>query len=209
MRNFFVGIVVFLFLLNQPTIVLATAKTDLDNFKANRVTLYDTKGHPKAKNLRLTLPYPPLWNHEEGRHPNIVQKIMTSNGNHLISTTIHIIQSPMNRGYSSAEINNEKFRKNWVEDLGGAFTYLNSGATQIDGENAIWCSYIQKFSMPTGDLQIFCLSYSVIYSGKQIMLIHGVGGVADDPVLKKSFDAYLPIFQLMTTRVIFPDKWTR
>ncbi len=44
MRNFFVGIVLFLLLLNQPTIVLATAKADLASFKANRVALFDTKG---------------------------------------------------------------------------------------------------------------------------------------------------------------------
>lgn len=207
MRIFFIGIVALLLLHNQADIALATVEVDLANLKANRVALYDTEGHPKAKGLRLTLPYPPSWVTEEGRHPNIVQKIKTSDGTHLISTTIHIIQAPTNQGYTSAEISSEKFRKNSVDGLGTTCTYLNSGATQIEGENAIWFSYLQKISLPTVNLEMLYLSYAVIFSGKQIMIMHEVGGAANDPTLKETFDAYLPIFQLMTTHVIFPDKW--
>ena len=207
MRIFFVGIVALLLLLNQATLALATVEADLADFKANRLAIYDTKGNPKAKGLRLTLQYPITWDIEEGRHPNIVQKIKTSDGTHLISTTIHIVQSPKTQGYTSAEISSETYTKKMVEEMGPAYTYLNSGATQIEGENAIWFSYLQKVSMPTASLEIFNLSYTVIFSGKQIVIAYGVGGVAGDPTLKKTFDAYLPIFQLMTTRIIFPERW--
>lgn len=209
MRTFFIGIVTLLLLLNLVANAFATVEDDLANLMANRVALYDTKGHPKAKGLRITLPYPPSWETEEGRHPNILQKIKTIDGNHLISTTIHIIEAPTNQGYTAEEISDVKFRKRLVDELGSTCTYLNSGATQIEGENAIWISYLQKFSLPTLDLEILYLSYAVIFSGKQIMIMHGVGGVANDPTLKETFDAYLPIFQLMTTRVIFPDKWNQ
>jgi hypothetical protein len=71
-------------MLNQAIFGLASAKEDLADFKAKRVFIYDTKGHPKAKGIRLTIPYPRSWFTEEGQHPNIVQKIKTTVGIYLI-----------------------------------------------------------------------------------------------------------------------------
>ena len=196
-------------MLDQATFAIASSKADLADFKAKRVSIYDTKGHPKAKGLRITIPYPISWVTEEGQRPNIVQKIKTSEGKYLISTTIYIKQAPTNTGYTSAQINSEQFRKNLVDGLGTTCTYLNSGATQIEGENAFWVILLQQLSTPTVNIDMLSLSYYVISDGKLIIVGHSVGGATNDPKLKDIFDAYTPIFQLMTTGIIFPDKWSR
>jgi len=209
MRKFFVGIVALLLLFNQATVVFATAKADIADFKGKRTSLYDTKEHPKASGLRLTMPYPKSWVTEEGRHPHIVQKIKTDDGKHVIGTAIEVHQSPMNRGYTAAEINNEKFRKDLAKRLSATNTYIDSGDTQIDGENAVWVFSLQQAATPTVKVKLLLLTYSVIFAGKEIMITHMVSGEADDPKLKEVFDAYTPIFQAMTIGVIFPDKWSR
>jgi hypothetical protein len=53
------------------------------------------------------------------------------------------------------------------------------------------------------------LSYYVISDGKLIIVGNSVVGAMNDPKLKEIFDAYTPIFQLMMSGIIFPDKWSR
>lgn len=207
MKKVLVGILALLLMLNQTTFALASAKADLADFKAKRVSIYDTKGHPKANGLWLTIPYPISWVTEEGRRPNIVQKIKTIDEKYLISTVIRIQQAPTSTGYTSSEINSEQFRKAAAEGLG--IKYLNSGATQIEGENALWVFYLQQLSTPMVNIDMLILAYHVISAGKLITIAHSVGGVANDPKLIEIFDAYAPIFQLMTIGIILPDKWSR
>ncbi|MBU4583227.1 MAG: hypothetical protein KKH02_12595 [Proteobacteria bacterium] len=210
MKKLLVGLMALLLMLNQATFADASAKADLAEFKAKRVSIYDTKGHPKAKGLRLTIPYPRSWVTEEGRHPNIVQNIKTTlDGKYLISTTIRIKQVPtsIESGYTSTEINSERFRKALVEESG--VKYLSSGATKIEGENAFWAIYLQQQSTPMVNMAMLFLSYNVISAGKLITIAHGVSGVANDLKLIEIFDAYVPIFQLITVGIIFPDKWSR
>ncbi len=143
MKKFLVGLMALLLMLNQATFADASAKADIANFKAKRVSIYDTKGHPKAKGIRLTIPYPKSWVTEEGRHPNIVQNIRTTiDGKYLISTTIRIQLVPkiIETGYTTTEINSEQFRKGMVEGLG--VKYFSSGSTKIEGENAFWAIYL-------------------------------------------------------------------
>jgi len=75
-----------LLLFNQESFVSASPKSDIADFKAKRVSIYDTMEHPKAKGLRLKMPYPTSWSKEEGQRPNIVQKIKKGDGAYLIST---------------------------------------------------------------------------------------------------------------------------
>ena len=210
MKKYLVGIVALLAMLNQPNFAVSSAITDLDDFKAKRVYIYDTKENPKAKGLRITIPYPTSWTAEEGRHPNIIQKFKTTiDGKYLVSTMIRIKQVPpiIESGFSSESINSEEFRKNFVKKMG--YEYIDSGATQIEGGNAFWATYLQQQSTPTVNLYMYALSYNVIYSGKLISITHSVGGVINDQKFKEVFDAYIPVFQLITSGIIFPNKWTR
>lgn len=210
MKKFLVGLMALLLMLNQATFADASAKADIANFKAKRVSIYDTKGHPKAKGIRLTIPYPKSWVAAEGRHPNIVQKFETTiDEKCVVSTIIRIQRVPkiIESGYTTTEINSEQFRKGMVEELG--VKYLSSGSTKIEGENAFWAIYLQQQSYPTVNIAMFLLSYNVIYAGKLITITHGVSGDANDQKLKEIFDAYVPIFQLITVGIIFPDKWSR
>lgn len=159
--------------------------------------------------MRLTIPYPASWVIEEGQRPNIVQKIKTSEENYMISTIIYIKQAPTNTGYTSSQINSEQFRKNSVDGLGTTCTYLNSGVTQIEGENAFWVIFLQRLSTTTVNIDMLNLSYYVISDGKLIIVGNSVVGAMNDPKLKEIFDAYTPIFQLMMSGIIFPDKWSR
>jgi len=209
MKNFFAGVFVFLILLNLTASASASVEADIADFKANREKIYDTKGHPKAKGLRLTMPYPPSWIAKEGERPNIVQKFLKIDEGRIISSGIHIIEVPPNEKYTSVKINSEPFRKSLVEKMGSNIKYLDSGATQVEGEDAFWIFYLQEFSLPAGKISLFFLSYSVYFAGKHLLIMHSVGGSPDDPTLRKTFDKYSPLFQLMTTRVIFPEKWSR
>jgi len=211
MKKFLVGLMALLLMLNQATFADASAKADIANFKAKRVSIYDTKGHPKAKGIRLTIPYPKSWVAAEGRHPNIVQKFETTiDKKYVVSTIIRIQQVPKNieSGYTTTEINSEKFRKIMVEEIGSK--YLSSGATKIEAENAFWVAYFQHQTIAASvDIDTLVLSFNVIYSRKLITIAHRVYGAANDHKLKEIFDAYVPIFQLMTLGIIFPDKWSQ
>ena len=210
MKKFLICLMALLLMLNQATLAFTSAKADIDNFKAKRVFVYDTKGHPKAKGIRLTIPYPKSWVAAEGQHPNIVQKFETTiDEKYVVSTIIRIQRVPkiIESGYTTTEINSEQFRKIMVEKIGSK--YLSSGATKIESENAFWVAYFLRQSYPTVNIAMFLLSYNVIYAGKLITITHGVSGDANDQKLKEIFDAYVPIFQFMTAGIIFPDKWSR
>ncbi|MFO7970459.1 MAG: hypothetical protein R6U40_01770 [Desulfobacterales bacterium] len=200
----FLTVICLIVLVLTPSITAATADGDIAAFRNNQVVLYNTKMHPKAKGIHLKLPYPRSWIAEEGRHPNVVKKFKTHDGNHMISTLILIKNSPIKKNFSSAQINSENFRKSIAEGLG---TYFESGATQVDGENAIWIFYVQNFSLPTANIRAYFLTYIVNFHGKMVLLMHGVGGAAEDLILKEKFYSYMPLFQTITSNVIFPDKW--
>ena len=189
MKKFLVGLISFLLIINHTTLAVASAKNDLADFKAKRVSVYDTKGHSKAKGIRLTIPYPKSWVAAEGRHPNIVQKFeKTIDEKYVVSTIIRIQRVPKNieSGYTTTEINSEQFRKIMVEEIGSE--YLSSGATKIEAENAFWVAYLQHQTIAASvDIDTLVLSFNVIYSRKLITIAHRVYGAANDQLVSRAF----------------------
>jgi hypothetical protein len=183
----------------------AETNGDLASFADKRVRTFDTEGHEKAKGMRLIIEYPPSWVAEEARHPNVVQKFSRTESKRLISAMITIIKVPQAGAFTAKEVNSDSFRKKEIAKMG--YHYIRGGPTAIEGETAWWATYSMERVLPTATIQAFVLHYFVITNGVLIQFQYSVGSTKGDEGLKGLFDEYVPLFQLMTARVLFPDKW--
>ena len=189
------------------TNVHASIQADLEEIEKNKIYTYDTTGHPKAKEVRLTIPYLQSWDAVEGDRPNIVKKFQKIYQQKTITTVIYIKNAPTNKKYTSSQVKSENFRKNLIESTGENIEYISSGSTKIEGEDAIWSIYKQNFSFPSVELNMFCLSYSFYISNKHVLIAHAVGGLSSDKTVKTTFDEYTKLFELITSRITLPEKW--
>lgn len=190
-----------------PSILYASVEKDIEDFLSNRVHVFDSKGHPKAKNIRITFIYPQSWVAIEADRPNIVQKFIKAEHNKLIASAIHIIKAPDGEKYTDEQVKNEEFRKKLFKEFGDNYEYIKSGNTMIENESAIWTVYIQNFVLPSVSIRMYCLAYSFYFSNKHITIMYTVGGPSEEKNIKSLFDNYFPLFEVMTTRATLPDKW--
>lgn len=196
-----------MFFLMISTNLYASVETDVEDLMSNRVHTFDTQGHPKAKGVRLTIPYPQSWVAKEGERPNVVQKFQKIENNKIISTAIHILEVPENEKYTPEQIKSEKFRKGNIEKLGDDFKYIKSGKTKIENLDTIWTNYIQQFNMPSVNISMYCLAYTFYFSKRHITILYAVSGKADDTDLSQKFNEYFPLFEIMATKIIIPEQW--
>ena len=193
--------------LTSPSILYASVEKDIEDFLSNRVHVFDSKGHPKAKNIRITFIYPQSWVAIEADRPNVVKKFMKAENNALVASAIHIVNALDREKYTNEQVRNEVFRKNLFKEFGDNYEYVKSGNTMVENENAIWTVYIQNFATPSINLSLYCLAYSFYFSNKHITILYSVGGSSEDKYVISLFDNYFPLFEVMITRTTLPDKW--
>lgn len=196
-----------MFLLMISTNLYASVETDVEDFMSNRIHTFDTQGHPKAKGVSLTMPYPQSWIAKEGERPNVVQKFQKIENNKIIATAIHILEVPENEKYTPDQVKSEEFRKKLIKTMGEHFKYIKSGHTKIEKQDAIWTVYIQSASNSSVEVNLYCLMYSFYLPSKHISIIYSVAGNSSDDTVSKLFDEYFKLFEVITAHVILPGQW--
>jgi uncharacterized membrane protein YhaH (DUF805 family) len=190
----------------QGTLVTSTTKELLSGEWAE----YSLKSHPKAEGLNVSLKYPKSWNAREGIRPHIVQKFTGPIEGGLSPSCMVIVQSmPTWAGLLlQGQIAAETLKENLKEMIPNGATFLDAGQSKLDGEPCAWVKYSHGSERAGVQVRMYCLQYMLFYRGNVLAIECGVGGVADDPVLRDAFTSYLPVFQMIGNSIVIHDKWS-
>jgi len=168
--------------------------------------IFDSKGHTKAKGLRITLEYPSTWQAQEGRRPNIIQRFSPQKrkGEH-IETTLLIKEIPSSIDFTE-HITNEMLIKGLLSEA-ASDSNIDVNTTTIDAESAGWAIFTKNINHAGLALKMKGVMYAIIYEGKIITFTASVGGLQSDNTIDQKFDLYLPVFKQIAGSIIFPSKW--
>ena len=206
MKNWSCFVILGLLSIVLVAITTGSAADDARAFSQGQRTKYNSKDHPKAKGIQITLEYPSTWQAEEGQRPNIVQKFIGKDdlGNSVI-VTLMIKKIPFLLRLFKKNWLEEDFLKEMVTDMGGL--YISSGTTKIENENAAWVIFTLSLERAFRKMRIKSIAFIIIYKGRLIQLQCAVGGIQNDPTINQRFNSYVPLFQLIFNSIVFPDKW--
>jgi len=183
---------------------------DLQAFLDGHKTKYSTEGHPKAKDIKLSIEYPSNWQRSEGKRPNIVQTFTYDSSKSFIQCLILIKDIPsFMKLLSTEELSNEMFTQETLKQmLPEGATFINGEQTKYDGQPGAWMIYVMQSQRAGLTAEIYMLQHMFLYSGKLILLQCGVAGLAGSAsTAEQEFTRYLPIFQLIGKSIIIYDKW--
>lgn len=185
--------------------ITATAKTLL----SGEWQEYHLEGHPKAQGLNISLKYPQSWKAQEAERPHIVQKFTGQVEAGSSPSCMIIIQSipPWAGLLVQGQIADETLAENLRDMLPDGAALIDSGQTKLDGEPCVWLKYSYELERAGFRLRTYMLQYMLFYQGSMVAIDCGVGGLADDEILKDAFKSHLPVFQMIANSLILNDKW--
>jgi len=183
-----------------------SALSDLQAFTSGQKVKYDSKGHPKAKGVHMTIEYPKSWQAQEGERPNIVQKFIGKTDNGLSVQCILLIKdTPFLMRFAGDAVFTPEFMRDLVKEMGAE--YVNGATTKIEQQSAGWMIYKQDMERAGFKMTAYSLQYMVMYKRKWVQVQFMIGGLQGDEGTQSLFNSYVPLFQTMANTIIFQDKW--
>jgi uncharacterized membrane protein YhaH (DUF805 family) len=173
---------------------------------------YNMKLHPKAQGLDISIKHPESWKAEEAIRPHIVQKFTGEPVAGVSPFCMLLVQDIPTWGtlLLESELGEEVLIECLREMVPPRATYLDGGATRIDGESGAWLKYYYQGERAGVSVGMYTLQYVLFYSGKMLAIQCAVGGSADDKVmLEDAFTSYLPVFQMIGNSAVINEKWTQ
>jgi hypothetical protein len=173
---------------------------------------YNMKLHPKALGLDISIKYPESWKAEEAIRPHIVQKFTGESVAGIAPSCMLIVQDIPTWGtlLLESELGEDVLIECLHEMVPPNATYLDGGATRIDGESGVWLKYYYEDERAGMRVGMYSLQYVLFYSGKMLAIQCAVGGVLEDKeMLEDAFASYLPVFQLIGNSAVIHEKWTQ
>lgn len=182
------------------------AREFLDGWKR----VFESKGHLKAKGANFSIAYPSSWVAAEGERPNILQKFR-GGGYGIQMATIVTKNLPVESGTVLTE--QDQLEMLSFDVLRGSVppnaTLIDVQTTRIDGSPAGIIEYTMTaervgmtYFMHTWAINFLCENTLV-----QVQFSLG-GQPGSETDIARRMEAFKPLFTLMASSVVLPDKWT-
>ena len=182
----------------------------LDEFLRGEREKFNTKNHPKAKGLDMTISFPKSWIAQEGERPNVVQKFLGENDFAVVTLTTAKLPIPAGEPLTKVEME-EMFSPAELKD------YVPPGGTFVKAETTT----IEN--LPTGMLE-YSLSQSragttvnlqglifVFIAGDIMVQIQGQVGVEPNSGISatQQMAKIKPLFMQMANSVVLNSAYRK
>lgn len=175
---------------------------------------YRSHGHPKSEGIDLGIKYPASWKAEEGRRPNIVQKLTNENGHGTVMATILVREFPANL---SSDASDSEFDKAILaldrEEMFGSVLpsaeVVETGRARLAGEPTIWGRYQAVVNRAGRKMDFEGLAFMMARHSNmvQIMYMAGKPSGNESASARATFEHYGALFQRMTNSVDFFNRY--
>jgi len=186
---------------------------DLQALLCGQKSTYSTEGHPKAKNITISIECPSHWQRSESDSPNVIQEFLSETPNGFLMQCLLMIKEPpsLMRHFSSKDISDVMFAKETLgELLPERAIFIKGDRTEYDGEPGAWIVYTMQSERAGLKAETYMLQHMFLHSGKLISLQCAVSGLPQSAAkLKQEFTGYLPLFELLGNSIAIHDKWNK
>ena len=173
---------------------------------------FNSKDHPKARGIELSIEYPRSWRALEGERPNILQKFVSESGRGLEMAIITIKALPLPVGVTPS--------KNELEDIfspeglkemvpaGGKF--IEAKKTKIDNQPAGFFVYLLPMERANLKLLMSIQSYVFYFRGNLVYVAFQVGEVDGERAASSvgvKARRFAPLYQLMANSIIVHNQY--
>jgi hypothetical protein len=185
------------------------AQESVREFQSGARSTFNTRGHPKAKGVELTMAYPSSWKAEEGERPNVVQKFSGPRDLNRVFSIVTILIRSMPEPLSEADARELFASKDFVEALPPNATLIEARPTVIEQLPAGILEYTLKGERVGISVFMRVWSLTFIQADAFIQVQFSVGSLTSDAAeLAEQMAAYKPIFMLMANSIVLPKRWT-
>ena len=170
---------------------------------------YSSAGNPKAKGIDFSLDIPASWSNKSSKRPNVAFNFVAPNYKMILPSCIVVVKNfpGLTQGIISTLSEEEATNPSFLKSLFGSnFQYKRGGLTKIDGESTIWAEGYQVLERSNVKIRAYLLCYIIFYKENGIIITFGCGSPVEDEELKEIYDAYLPLFQKITSSIVIQSK---
>lgn len=175
--------------------------------------VFPSKGHAKAKGLKIKMSYPSSWKAFEGSRPNVMKKFQGDNiKDGMVMLMTKALPAPYNRKFTVAEkkelTSKEVVVMSFVPDGTKLISYKT---TKIDGEIAAMIEYEMIGERVGYSIGQKVLSFIIPHNGAILSIQCATGGDASKGMAatRNRYLAAKPLFTLIASSCIFMDKWEK
>lgn len=185
----------------------------LDFLKGQKKSLktWHSKGHRKAKGIKMKISYPAKWEAKEHTRPNILHKFVgySASGVDLVTLTTKTLPSPYNRILTRPE-KTELLAKDSAKDmLPVGATLLSHKITKIDGEMCAMAEFLYTTERVGGKFGQKGLVFIIPRPGTLLLVncatIAGIEGGFSG--LNNQYAKLKNLFLSIGSSCVFVDKW--
>jgi len=198
------------------------AKEFLDDFKS----IFHSDNHPKSKGLNLSIEYPKSWTGQEGKRPNILTLIQSSDKNCIITLLIKDVLAEMGENintlshedveyFKSGEFANEMFEETFTYDYAKEFVDamglenikdFEFKKTKIDAQPTMIAKARGVKSTILAEIEVYTINYLILYN--HYMISVGVMiQLNEQDNTKAHIEKYELLSALITNSLIIKDQW--
>ena len=173
---------------------------------------FHSKGHAKAKGVKMKISYPSSWMAAEGSRPNTMQKFQ---GNKVQDGFVMLITktlpAPYNKKLTIAEKRELASKEMAIESIPDGSKLISHKITKIDGEIAAMIEYemVGEHVGFTIGQKIFI--FIIPHNGAILFIQCSTGGDASKGMaeIRNHYRAAKILFTLIANSCIFVDKWEK
>jgi len=196
-------------LIISSQIAFSQASTDINAYYNGEVSVYNSKGHTKAKGLEFSINYLTSWDKQEGNRPHIVQKFTKEIGTMRIE---YLVSIGLNEGEKLTDREILETYNNPNELIPKEATLISSNPSlKIDGEPACLLEYkITRTAQQTAaemPIEVYSYLYLIVYNNYTITIVFSVAGIPNGSKVKEIYNDYKPFFRLIANSFIINSKW--
>lgn len=169
--------------------------------------VYSSAGHPNSKGVDFRIEYPATWLAKEGRHPNIVQSLVSNDGRGLEMCVLLVRALPTN---ASAEEIDEAFSADGLRSMAPPGARFISGTrTRLDGLPAAALRISGEVENAGTRVRQEAIHYLVIWKDRIITLQFSVGDKLDAPqeATLERFSKFEPQFRQIANSFVLNNRW--
>lgn len=179
-------------------------------FATGQISVFSSREHPKAKGVALRIEYPASWRGIEGRHPNVVQNLVSDGGRGLEMCVITIKSIPPGEPVTTAEIDELLSPSGLRATVPQGAAFRSGKRTKINALPASMVRWAGSFENAGVTMRQETLHVSVVCPRHVISLTFSVGRNAaghDEAEVLAVFARFEKLFQLMANSVVVEDQW--
>lgn len=187
-----------------PTYLNNPAQEFSDNFRKR----FSSEGNEKAKGLNFHIDFPESWVAKDGNRPNVVQKMVSQNGNGLANITLLVKQSP-ELNINSVEELKELIPLNSVEELLPLNSkLLDANYTKIDNAPTLWSEFIATSEYDNESMIMKCQGFYIFYKDKLLFVTCAVGDkIENKDYVEDVYKLYKLLFKSIAISIVINSQW--